>query len=256
MQNEDAAKAVRNVLVILSIDGSISDEAKGFLAGLKRRLQIDESEFSQLVAEYRQSPQSMAIPRGQQGSDVFKMLIEAAKADGKVVPAERDLLERAAGHIGLSDMETQSLIPGMEEVVDTIHDRIDRIYESFNEWNSDTRRARVAEIGSFGGPSVVPLLQVLESYRVPDETTDNLELKTLVAQQLGELGDPRAVYYLSQHVNIGDTDDEISNASFRDACCRAIGNITGQDFGAGDIQEAVREWWRGAGKEHYTELAI
>lgn len=256
MQNEDAVKAVRNVLVILSIDGSISDEEKSFLARLKRRLQIDESEFSQLAEEYRRSPKSMTIPKGQQGSDVFKLLIEAAKADGKVVPAERDLLERVAGHIGLSDMETQSLIPGMEEVVDTINDKIDRIYESFNEWSSETRRARVAEIGGFGGPAVVPLLQVLESYRVPEETTDNLELKTLVAQQLGELGDPRAVYYLAQQVNIGDTDDEISNAPFRDACSRAIGNVIGQDFGAEDIQDAVREWWRGAGKEHYTELAI
>ena len=104
--------------------------------------------------------------------------------------------------------------------------------------------------------SVVPLIQVLESYRVPNGVENSLEMKILVARQLGLLKDTRAVYYLSQHVNIGETDDEISNPAFRAACCDAISLITGIEFEGDSRDEAVRNWWLGEGQDAYNELAI
>ena len=177
-------------------------------------------------------------------------------ADGEIDTAEMIILEKVSRHLGVSDAELQSMIPGSYDTVGKINNAVDELYLMFGSWDHATRAAKVAEIASFGVLAVVPLLQVLESYRIPDGVENSLELKKLVVRHLGELGDARAVYYLAQHVNIGDTDDEISNPAFRDACCDAISRITGIQFEGKDKQAEARAWWLGPGKESYSELAM
>jgi len=253
---ENQEKSLANVLVMMSVDGKITAEEKSFVEKLKTRFDIDNDDFSSLLEQFRNSPKHMAIPRGEEGRDVFKLLVEAAQADDTIAEPEQRLLQRVAKHVGLSDIEAQPLIPGAEESIAEIDEKIAQIYESFNKWDSKTRAARVEDIAKYGPLAVVSLLKVLESYRVPEGLPDNLELKTLVAEQLGQLGDKRAVYYMAQHVNIGDTDDEISNASLRNACAEAIEKLVGRKFDPENKLDAMRQWWISSGKDDYSELAI
>lgn len=262
--NDKQKKAIKNVLVMLSVDGEISESEKDFISKLKKRYQIAEEEFTGLLQEFRSSSVKMSIPKGEEGRDVFKLLVEAAEADGKVVLAEQRLLQKVAKHVGMSDMESESLIPGVEEAIIEINAMVEDMYSHFNEWDTGIRQEKLEEFVGFGSVAVVPLLQVIESYRVQDGAADNLELKTLIAEKLGKIEDTRPVYYLTQQVNIGDVEDEISNSKFRDACIEAISKLTGTQFEREEIsdgnyvsrQEKVIEWWQLTGKEEFNELVI
>ena len=256
MENHDRGRDLKNILVMLLADGVISDDEKDHLKKIKRRLELTTEDFTELVDEFKQDPNRLNVPQGQAGRDALNLLLEAALADGEMTSAEMVILEKVARHVGVSDMELQSLIPGNDESIGRINDSVDELYEAFNSWDPATRAQKVLKIASYGVVAVVPLLQVLESYRIPDGAENSLELKLLVAGQLGQLKDTRAVYYLAQHVNIGDTDDEISNPEFRDQCAKAIGLITGLQFEGEDKQKMVRDWWLGPGKESFSELAI
>jgi hypothetical protein len=256
MDKETGKRNIRNALVILSVDGNIAEKEKDYLRGLRRSLGIDEHEFTALIEEFKQDPKRLSIPRGEEGSEALRQMVEAAASDGKITIEERTVLAKVARHVGISEVELDSLIPVDHETADRIEEMVGEIYASFNSWDSAARAKKVEAIAVFGQDAVVPLLQVLESYRVPDGAENALDLKTLVAGQLGGLGDPRAVYYLAQQVNIGDTDDEISNPAFRNACADALGAIIGMSFEGEDRLGEVLEWWLGPGKDDYSELAI
>ena len=103
---------------------------------------------------------------------------------------------------------------------------------------------------------MISLLRVLETGRVPEGAADGLELKTLVAEHLGRLGDERAVYYLAQQVTIGEMDDEVTNGELRFAVAEALGRIADRPFSRdqGGV-EAARKWWFAEGLRRYDHLA-
>jgi hypothetical protein len=189
------------------------------------------------------------------------MLVEAAASDGSVTDSEENLLRTLATHAEIGDSEFDGLLirgnPEMADRMDEATKLLDEVYIHFAEWDDATRRAKLQEVGRFGKAAVLPLIRVLESYRSPDGVGDALELKTRVAEQLGELGDDRAVYYLAQQVGVGDLDDEITNHHLRYAVTEALGKITGQGFSR-DQQgvEDARAWWLQQGRLDYSTLAI
>jgi len=96
---------------------------------------------------------------------------------------------------------------------------------------------------------------LLESYRRPDGCETTVAMKTLLAEALGQIGDRRAVYYLSQQVSIGDSDDEITSAELRAACAHAIGRIAGVEFPRDEsVVLAARQWWLDSGGDEYNQL--
>jgi hypothetical protein len=131
------------------------------------------------------------------------------------------------------------------------------IYQQFAGWPEATQREKLDQFASAGDAAVVPLLRILESYRTPDGAADTLALKTMVCQQLGRLGDDRAVYYLCQQISLGDAEDEINSAALRCAAAEALGRIIGKPF-TPDAQgvQAAREWWLGPGRARYDQLAF
>jgi hypothetical protein len=133
----------------------------------------------------------------------------------------------------------------------------DEIYQQFAGWPDATQREKLDQFASAGAAAVVPLLRILESYRTPDGAADTLALKTMVCQQLGRLGDDRAVYYLCQQISLGDAEGEIESAALRYAAAEALGRIIGQPF-TPDAQgvQAAREWWLGPGRVRYDQLAF
>jgi len=133
----------------------------------------------------------------------------------------------------------------------------DEIYQQFAGWPDGTRREKLDQFASTGDAAVVPLLRILESYRTPDGAADTSALKTMVCQQLGRLGDDRAVYYLCQQISLGDAEDEINSAPLRYAAAEALGRIIGKPF-TPDAQgvQTAREWWLGAGRVRYDQLAF
>jgi hypothetical protein len=133
----------------------------------------------------------------------------------------------------------------------------DEIYQQFAGWPEPTQREKLDQFASAGEAAVVPLLRILESYRTPVGAANTLALKTMVCQQLGRLGDDRAVYYLCQQISLGDAEDEINSAVLRYAAAEALGRIIGRPFSpdAKGVQ-AAREWWLGPGRVRYDQLAF
>jgi len=133
----------------------------------------------------------------------------------------------------------------------------DEVYQQFAGWPETTQREKLDQFSSAGDAAVVPLLRILESYRAPVGAANTLSLKTVVCQQLGRLGDDRAVYYLCQQISLGDAEDEINSAALRYAAAEALGRIIGKPF-TPDAQgvQAAREWWLGPGRARYDQLAF
>lgn len=133
----------------------------------------------------------------------------------------------------------------------------DEIYQQFAGWPETTQREKLDQLASAGDAAVVPLLRILESYRTPDGAANTLSLKTIICQQLGRLGDDRAVYYLCQQISLGDAEDEINSAALRYAAAEALGRIIGKPFTPDDQGvQIAREWWLGPGRVRYDQLAF
>ena len=134
-----------------------------------------------------------------------------------------------------------------------IHERIEELYAHFAGWDASARREHLGGFEKFGHAAVKPLVRVLESYRQPDGAAEAYELKACVAEQLGRLGDSRAVPYLIQH--LGTSTDEAGAAAFRAAAVRAIWQLAL----AGDPREeiaAVQAWWDKSGRRRYDKLTL
>jgi len=260
--DEKDKTTLRNVIVVALADGKLTDDEKRQIEDLRTKLGVGGDEFAQLCEEFRADPKRIVLPReAGEAAEVTRLMVEMAAADGQVSAAERRLLERLVDPLGLDAHHLDAMIDEALGHSDADRDRIeadlDALYGTFASLDAEARRAKVRAAAEAGPPAVVPLLKVLESYRTPDGAADALELKTLVAEALGDLGDARAIYYLAQHVSIGDTDDEVSNAALRFACAEAIGKIVDRPFGPDqDGMTAARQWWLSDGAATHNRLAM
>ncbi len=255
--DEQAKRDLRNVIVFALADGRLSEQERRFIDSLRAKLGISEAEFAALCQQVRQDPKRLSLPReAEQARKAVRLLAETATADGEVSQAERELLRRLAAKAGLGEGEIDALIAPAGGDEDRVAALADEMYAHFVEWDEPARAEKLAALAGLGREAVMPLLHVLESYRVPDGAADNLELKRLVVVQLGNLGDERTAYYLAQQVGLGDVEDEISNAALRYAAAEALGRIVGQGFTADQPGlEAARAWWFGGGVRRYDRLA-
>ena len=257
--DEQAKRDLRNVIVFAMVDGKLGVEEKRFVESLRVRLGIGEAELRELCDEVRRDPKRLSLPRDrQEAADVVRLLVGAAAADGEISTRERQLLSRLASKAGLEESDIEEVIASAQGAhQEEIEALTAEIYAHFAEWGAATRAEKVAALAAFGRESVLPLLRILESYRVPDGANDLLELKELVVEHLGRLEDDRAPYYLAQQVNIGDIEDEISSAALRYAAAEALGRLVGKEFTRD--QEGVvaaRAWWFGGGIREYDRLAF
>lgn len=260
--DERARQNLRNVMVFALVDGKLSDQEKRFIEALRTKLGINDAEFRDIVQQVRITPKKVELPSDPvQAGETVRLLMELAAADGEISPPERELLAKLARRAGVELPAVESPVGDSSGVAPAgeseISARIDEIYAQFSGWDPATRQRKVAELGACGREAVIPLLRLLESYRVPDGAGDSLELKTLVVEELGKLGDDRAVYYLAQQVNIGDMDDEITNAALRYVAAEALGRVVGRQFTPDQAGvAAARVWWFAAGIRRYDHLAI
>jgi hypothetical protein len=253
---------MRNVIVFALADGQLSDEEKQFIESLRAKLRIEREEFHRLCEQVRRDPRTVSLPLGgYEAQEAIRLLVQAAAADRQISKAERRLLRRAADYVQMDPSRLEEMIDratGVAEIDDAaLQARVDEMYAKFAQWDAAARRERIGAWGELGRAAVVPLLRVLESYRAPDGAADALALKVLVAEQLGQLGDERAAYYLAQQVSIGDIEEEISNSALRQAAAEALGRLVGQPFtrDAAGVA-AAREWWKGPGNREYARLAF
>ena len=259
MQN-DSRRDLKNVMVMVTLDGKVTDEEKEFVETLRTRVGIDTAEFNDLLREVRADPKRMSIPRGIQAEETLRLLIDAAETDGEITDRELDAIRKIGQYIGLDQSRLEQMLPGSEispaEQAE-ITAAVEEIYTDFVSWDDDTRRAKLQGIGSRGRVASKFLLAILESYRAPDGMDDALEMKALTAWQIGKLSDERTIYYLAQQINIGDSDDDITSAVLRGACASAIGQIVGETFSPdeGGVHTA-RQWWSDIGWREYNRLAF
>ena len=255
-----AVQLLRNVLVLAVADGTVTKEEKAYVEALRERLGIGGEEFARLCGEVRNGGRKVVLPRGPvEAEQALFTLVGLAVADGKITAPEQRLLGRLGEHLGIGKGQLETMVEqasGPAELDDMrVADMTEEVYEHFARWDEATRRAKIQALGDLGRGAVKPLVRLLESYRKPDGMPDAVSLKVLVAEQFGRLGDSRPVYYLAQHVDIGDIDDEITSLELRATAAEAIGRIIGQPFTRDqDGVTAVRRWWRDEGRKKYDYL--
>jgi len=259
----DTEKDLRNVIVFAMADGDFNDDERAFVDALRRQAGMATEDYDALLAEAQAGESKLSLPRdADDARRVVDLLIQAAAADGVVSERHRKLLKRIARHIEfdqaiISQMIDDALAIDAADDLEMEED-LEDIYAHFNDWDAAARQAALDGLAARGVQAVLPLLRMLESYRVPDGAANALDLKEMLARKLGEMGDGRAVYYLVQQVNIGDLEDEITNASLRYASAEALGKIIGEGF-TGDQAgvEAARAWWStGHQRDQYDRLAM
>jgi DNA-binding transcriptional MerR regulator len=259
--SEQARQHARNVMVLALANRHVGPEQKDFIRRLCRELGLDAEQVRQLCSEVREAPSELSIPEDpQQREALLGEMVAVARVDGEIDDAERRMLLEFVSSAGLDAADLDALLSGgrrNQQIEEDAERLLEACYAGFAGWDEATRREKLREVAGLGRDAVIPLLRLLESYREPDSMDDALELKTLVAEQLGELGDARAVYYLAQLVNLGDSDDEICDARLRTASAGAIGRIAGLDVPEGaEGVEAVRQWWRMPAAKRYDQLAF
>lgn len=256
----DSKRNLRDVLVFVVADGHVAEEEKGFVRSLRDRLGIDQEEFGQLCEEVRDGHKQLTMPRDPElAKETLCLLVEAAVADKDVSQVEHRLLYRVADHIGIKPGTLDAMIAramGYPEFGDAeMEAGIEEIYQNFAAWDEATRRAKLTALADQSRLRMKALVQMLECYRSPDGMEDPLDMKVLLVEQFKRLQDSRPVYYLAQHVSIGDADDAVTNFPFRAAAAEGIGKIIGQEFPRDQAGiDAVREWWRGEGNQKYDYL--
>ena len=256
----NSGRDLKNVMVMVLMDGKVTDEEKDFIKTLRIRLGIEADEFNDLVREVRADPKRLSIPRDQQGEEMLRLLIDAAEADGDISGRELGAIRKIGQFLGLDQSRVEQMLPGAKispAEQDEITAAVEELYTDFASWDDATRRDKLQAIGSHGRAASKYLLGVLESYRAPDGMGNALEMKSLTAELIGKLGDVRAIYYLAQQINIGDSDDEITTAALRAACAGTIGQIVGETFPPGEEGVyAARQWWNDIGQKKYNRLAF
>jgi len=247
---DNAQQDLQNVIVMALIDKTLSDAEEQFIVSLRAKLGIDEATFREICRKVREDRTRISLPRD--SAKAIELLRQVALADGQISEAEQRILDHLVEHVGAAASEQERLAVELE-----LSHLVDEIYEQFSGWPDTTQREKLDQLASAGAAAVIPLLHILESYRMPEGAADTLALKALVCQQLGRLGDVRAVYYLCQLVSLGDAEGEINSAALRYAATEAIGRIIGQPF-TPDAQgvRAAREWWLGPGRAQYDHLAF
>jgi len=252
---------LKNVLILALADGRVSDEEKEFVLRLQDRLGLDRAALAAIVEEVRQDPKAAPIPADtERATAAISLLAEAAAVDGDISSPERKFITDIAAWVGVDAAVVAEMLdaPQQQRQAQERADALtEEIYDGFAGWDAAARRAKVAELAALGRHAVVPLLRILESYRTPDGADEALELKTLAAEQIGQLGDKRAVYYLAQQVTIGDIEDEITSAALRSAAAAAVGKLVGASFAADSSGiQAARQWWLDTGHTQYNDLVI
>jgi len=260
----DSTKDLRNVIVFALADGDFNDDERAFVANLAGEAGIGQEELARLTAEAEAGGQKLSLPRdADKARRAIELLAGTAAVDGVVSDKERRMLMRIARRLEIEDTIVEEMIgralAGATVDESEVESRLEDIYAHFNSWDGATRAAKLDEFAHIGRQAVEPLLRLLESYRVPDGAENALELKRLVVEKLGDLGDGRAAYYLVQQVSIGDLDDEITCGALRCAAAGALGKITGKGFTADQAGvAAVRAWWasRPTDRAQYDKLTV
>ncbi len=260
--NETARLQLRNVLCFALADGEVTDEEKQFVEKLRQKLGFDRETFGEVVDDVRKDPKKYSVPTTPQSArQMLQLLAECAMSDDQVSSNERSLLVTIGRRVNMSEVIIDEILGQVavdkSGIEDELQKTVDEMYEKFGGWDEPARQAKMQALGDEGQAAVVPLLRLLESYRVPDGCDNALEFDRLAAEQLGRIGDSRAVYYLAQQVSFGDTDDEVNDKALRAACAEAIGKITGEGFPPNQEGiENARQWWLSRGREQYTNLTL
>jgi len=264
----DASRDLRNVIVMALVDGELDEREKQYIESLRRRLNIDEAEFRRLCQAVREDPRRLSLPRDPAGAEeTFRLLVAAARANGQVRDAERRVLKLLADRAGLAADRFERILaecaaaageaPAGDVDQARVNAAITGIYESLAGWDLPERRRRLADLRSLGPQAVLALLKILESYRTPDGMDSPAQLKALAAEQLGELGDARAAYYLAQHVMVSEFDEADEESDLPAAAAEALGRIVGKQFPRDPSGvAAARAWWYAEGAKKYDQLAF
>lgn len=260
--DETTRQNLCNVIVLALADGKLANAEKQFIEALRIRLGVDETQFHELCVEVRKNPKNISLPDNPAEIDeAIRLLVDLASADGQVSENEKQMLKQFVIKAGLDEAELEKFLQDNSEArgeqAERIEAMIEEIYNGFNEWDKDTKKVRLDALGVLGQVAAIPLLRMFESYRKPSGMELNLEMKAMVAEQLGRIGDHRAAYYFAQQINLGDMEDDVTSLALRCASVQALSKCVGETFSPNQEGiDSARQWWISEGGKRFNKLAL
>ena len=88
---------------VLVADGIMTDDERGFLAEMMRRLELTPDEQRRVVdlEDLDEADRIVAALSADERREVVELLVDAASADGKLSPLEMDVVKRVTKALGL-----------------------------------------------------------------------------------------------------------------------------------------------------------
>lgn len=275
MDRQTAEELMKLVLVTATADGKIAEGERAIVRRLQEKLGIDDPRLRRLLDETRSgSEPNTWLPRDPADrQNALRLMVITAQMDGTVSDLEQSLLKKMAARLGFDAAAFQAIFQdgiaranwyrGDEVSSDArgespeLRHQTEAIVQKMRQCGSDPAALsqRIDELGHIGASAVAPLVRAFESYLRPSPPAKLTRVKEAIAEALGRIGDPRAVYYLATFLMFGDGEDDTNDAPLRAAVAEAIGRITGQTFPrTADGVAAARAWWSQGGSRRYQTL--
>ncbi len=275
MEPQTAEQLLKLVLVTVLADRTIDSAEKSLIRRLQERLGIDSDALQRLVRELREGNDPDALLPGDPDDrrKALRLMVVAAQIDGRITDAERAVLIKTAGRMGFDETAFEAIVregvamanryrgeggpPAPPAESPELQRRADAIVQQIRRGISDAAalRTAISELERIGTSSVVSLVRAFESYLRPPPPATLARVREAVADALGRIGDPRAVYYLATFLLMGDEEDDTNDAQLRGAVAEAIGRIVGEPFARDPAGvAAARAWWSREGSRRYQML--
>jgi uncharacterized tellurite resistance protein B-like protein len=275
MELQTAEHLMKLVLVTVLADGTVAQTERALIRRLQEKLGIDDNELRCVVDEVRGGgdPDAWLPQDPDDRRKALRLMVIAAQIDGRISDVERALLVKTGSRLGFDNAAFEGIfregmamanryrgegIPSAPTAESPeLRHRAEAIVQQWRRSGSGptTLREQISELERIGAPAVVPLVRAFESYLRPAPPATLARVKEALAEALGRIGDPRAVYYLATFLLMGDDEDETNDADLRAAVAEAIGRIVGEPFARNaDGVVAARAWWSRGGSRRYQTL--
>lgn len=275
MKAESIDRLMKAVLAMALADGAIADDERALIRKVQARLGVGDEQLRKVIAEFRQakSPDALLPRQSEDRHQAMLLMVVTAAIDGQIDTREQALLDKVAGRLGFDHAEFQDIFdegvatanrlrakkqpPTAAVETQALRAKASELVADFyhRAYEPVELREQAARLAEVGASAVIPLVRGFESYRRAVPPLKTARIKEAFADTLGEIGDPRAVYYLATYLLLGDEEEDAHDAALRAAVAESLGKLVGERF-TRDAKgvNAARLWWHRKGSQHYQRL--
>lgn len=110
----DLAVKLRNLLVMASADGSLTEREIAFLADRREKWGVPEDVFADAIRHAISDSPELELPESQEDRiDMLREMLQMMAADGELADVEKQLFATASVAMDISDEQLKEIIDSM-----------------------------------------------------------------------------------------------------------------------------------------------